>query len=118
MNFICAFLLLHMEEASAFWTLCYIIDDHMAGYYMKGMQAVQVDQLLLTQLVEEKLPELFTYLTNEGVMLQSCTVRWLLCIFVGVCPTETTARIWDLFLRDGRDTLIAVSYGLLASMQV
>ena len=42
MNFICAFLLLHMEENSAFWTLCYIIDDHMSGYYMKGMQAVQV----------------------------------------------------------------------------
>ena len=49
-------------------------------------------------------------------MLQSVTVRWLLCIFVGVCPTETTARIWDLFLRDGRDTLFVLSYGLLKSM--
>ena len=39
MNFICAFLLLHMEETAAFWTLCYIIDEHMVGYYRKGMQA-------------------------------------------------------------------------------
>ena len=89
-----------------------------------------MDQLLLTQLVEEKLPELFQYLTSEGVMLQSCTVRWLLCIFVGVCPTETTARSLTLTLtltligwacaprrpRRGRDTATSVCASVSLSL--
>merc|ERR1712196_171610 len=33
MNFLAAFLLLHMEEESAFWTLVCIIEKHLKGYF-------------------------------------------------------------------------------------
>ena len=46
MNFLCAFLLLYMDERSAFWALSRVVEDRMAGYYKKGMVMVQVHPFL------------------------------------------------------------------------
>lgn len=36
-----------------------------------------------------------------------------MCVFIGVVPPETTARIWDCFLQDGRDVLFRCTVALL-----
>eukprot|EP00658_Telonema_sp_P-2_P032497 TRINITY_DN24052_c0_g1_i4.p1 TRINITY_DN24052_c0_g1~~TRINITY_DN24052_c0_g1_i4.p1 ORF type:complete len:440 (+),score=41.07 TRINITY_DN24052_c0_g1_i4:177-1496(+) len=36
-----------------------------------------------------------------------------MCLFIGVVPAETTARIWDCFMQDGRDVIFRATVGLL-----
>lgn len=113
MNFLCAFLLLYMDEQSAFWCLSRIIEDRMAGYYIRGMVQVQVDQMLLSLVIEEQLPELHNHLAALEVALCTITMRWFMCLFIGIVPPETTARIWDCFLQDGRDVIFRCTVALL-----
>ena len=38
MNFLAAFLLIHMEEESAFWTLVCIVEKFLKGYFTENMK--------------------------------------------------------------------------------
>lgn len=76
MNFLVGFLLLYMDERSAFWCLSRICNDRMAGYYMKGMIQAQVDQMILSLLIEDLLPQLHQHFEYFDVSLSTITMRW------------------------------------------
>lgn len=42
MNYLAAWSLFFMEEEDAFWLLCTIVEDFVAGYYSKNMISIQV----------------------------------------------------------------------------
>jgi len=115
MNFIAAFLLLRMDEEGAFWTMVMLLGErrYMAGYYQADMVECQVDQLILGDLVAENLPLLYRHLENLDIAFNTLSMRWFLCLFISVLPTETTMRVWDIFMREGRVVLFQISIAVL-----
>ena len=48
-----------MEEEDTFWMVCAIIEDILpTSYFSSSLLGVQADQLVLSQLIAEHLPEL------------------------------------------------------------
>jgi len=115
MNFITAFLLLRMDEEGAFWTLAMVLGEpkYMKGYYQADMVECQVDQLLLADLLQTQLPSLHRHLEDLEIQFNTLAMRWFLVLFISVLPTESTMRVWDIFLREGRSLLFRVALAVL-----
>ncbi|KAG6475907.1 hypothetical protein ZIOFF_065137 [Zingiber officinale] len=106
MNFFAGLLLLLMPEENAFWTLASIIDGYFDGYYSKELFDSQVDQLVLEDLVREKLPALVNHLEHLGVQVAWITGPWFLSVFVNILPWESVLRVWDVLIFDGNRVML------------
>ena len=58
--------------------------------------------MLLADLVQKALPKLYQHLMDLDIAFNTLSMRWFLCIYISVLPSETTMRVWDLFLREGK----------------
>eukprot|EP00658_Telonema_sp_P-2_P057954 TRINITY_DN4636_c0_g1_i2.p1 TRINITY_DN4636_c0_g1~~TRINITY_DN4636_c0_g1_i2.p1 ORF type:complete len:648 (-),score=143.21 TRINITY_DN4636_c0_g1_i2:282-2225(-) len=116
MNFLAAWLLLKMEEESAFWTLDAIISRILEGFYSHDMMQCQLNQLLLQDLMTELQPVLAEHLLQIGIKTTTFAMRWFLCLYIGILPSDTTLRVWDLIMCHGRPVLFRVALTLLARM--
>ena len=103
-NRIAAIALLFMNEEDAFWLLVYIIEHLMPPeYYSRDKQLIgaQVDQEVLKELLQEKLPRLGNHFSSHGVDAGVFSLNWFLCVFVDNIPVKTYLHIWDSFLFEG-----------------
>ena len=113
MNFVAGLFLLIMtsgaggdsdaSEMSGLESECYWCFDALCGkvlkrYYTEDILEVQVDQLVLQQLLEEKFPTVATQMDNLGVSLACVSSSWLLCCFANALPWTTLLRTWDVLL--------------------
>jgi hypothetical protein len=117
MNFICAMLLLFMDEEDAFWLLCCVVEELTffdgVYYYQADLAGVRIDQYVFSYLVEETLPKCHQRLQQLNVAIEPLTINWFLCLFVNSVPLETTLRIWDAFFLEGTRTLFRAGLALL-----
>nr|CAH8874110.1 unnamed protein product [Trichobilharzia regenti]CAH8874112.1 unnamed protein product [Trichobilharzia regenti] len=116
MGLIAANLLLCLEEETAFWMMCSIVEDLLPPSYFSSVSllGVQADQLVLNHLLPFYLPELDNLLKEYKISLPLVTLQWFLTLFSSVCPTALTFRIWDLLFYDGSVVLFRISLALLA----
>lgn len=99
MNRLAATALLVLPENEAFWCLVAIIQGIMPkDYYLKPWLA-QVDCSVLSELMEEKMPNLHRHLYQKETQLTVFT--WFFTIFVDAFRPELMLRIWDCFLLEG-----------------
>ena len=67
MNFLCAFLLVFMEEENAFWSLCCIVEQLLPDYFTYDVLGSLIDCAVFEELVAELCPKIADYL--EGLPL-------------------------------------------------
>jgi Ca2+-binding EF-hand superfamily protein len=108
MGFVAGILLLFMEEEDAFWTLECIVNDILANYYDSYLGGLQVDSKLVDYYVMQYFPDLKIHLEKIQASPAINCMKWFLCIYVGIFPTQVTLRIWDSLFCSGRDVLIKV----------
>ncbi|GAA48514.1 small G protein signaling modulator 3 homolog [Clonorchis sinensis] len=115
MGLIAANLLLCMEEETAFWMMCSIIEDLLPPSYYSSISllGVQADQAVLCHLLPRYLPEVDSLLKDHGIELSLITLQWFLTLYASVCPTPVTFRIWDLFFYEGSVVLFRIALALL-----
>jgi hypothetical protein len=117
MNFICALLLLFMDEQNAFWTLVAIVDQLTSFdglfYYQQDLAGVRIDQYVFGHLLKENLPKIHQKLEDLNMSIEPLSVNWFLCLFVNCVPLETTLRIWDVFFFEGTRMLFRAGLALL-----
>ena len=118
MNFIAAQLLEHsLTESAAFWTLCAVTQDILAGYFTPTMASVNQDGAMLASLAERRLPGLPARLSASGFPLQVLVTPWLLTAFANSLPPAPLARLWDMLLLERKRTcLFALSLHLLSNI--
>ncbi|KAK4473334.1 hypothetical protein MN116_004496 [Schistosoma mekongi] len=114
MNFIAAVALLFLKKEDAFWCLIAILERFLPEkYFHSGLIDAQVDQLVLKEIVNEKLPLLSNHLKRLGIDISAVTLNWFLAIFYDSVPFETLIRIWDVFLLEGSETLFRFAVAIL-----
>jgi len=119
-NRLVAIALLFMAEEDAFWCLVYIIEHLMPSeYYSRDKQLIgaRVDQEVLKELLNEKLPKLSQHFTKHGVDPALFTLNWFLCVFVDTVPVKTYLHIWDAFLFEGSKVLFRYAIAIFKYME-
>ncbi|EFA78750.1 hypothetical protein PPL_08211 [Heterostelium album PN500] len=114
MNFIVGYLLLHMSEHEAYWTLVSIIEDILPSeYFTSTMIDLSVDvRFVFDEILQKKLPKLHKHFTTLNLSLPLIMTQWFLCIMATATPTETTFRIWDVFFAEGSKVLFRFAVAL------
>ncbi|EGW31974.1 uncharacterized protein SPAPADRAFT_152259 [Spathaspora passalidarum NRRL Y-27907] len=127
LNFLAGLLLLFMEEERAFWMLVILTERIIPKVHSADLEGVHTDQGVLMLCVKEYIPQLWSILgtTFEGERLSDdqilsklppvtlVTSSWFMSLFVGIMPTETTLRIWDILWCEGSKTVFRFSLTIL-----
>jgi hypothetical protein len=71
-------------------------------YYSPTLTGLRVEQILVRNLVKQKLPRLDKFLTARGIDLSLVSIQWLVTLFAGVLPPIMLYRVWDVMLVKGR----------------
>ncbi|CAN8004479.1 unnamed protein product [Ixodes hexagonus] len=119
LNRLAAIALLFMSEEDAFWCLVTVVEYIMPrDYYSRTLEASQVDQRVLKDLMIEKLPRLYAHLESNKVDLSLFTFNWFLTVFVDTIPAETYLYIWDVFLYEGNKVLFRFALAIFKICEV
>lgn len=114
LNFLAGAMLLFMEEESAFWMMCHVVEKVLPpDYYTKTMIGTYVDQFVLAYLIKTTLPKLHVLLQSFEMQLPVVAVEWFMCLFVNTLRPEVAFRVWDIFLNEGAKTLFRIAMALL-----
>ncbi|XP_015794769.1 TBC1 domain family member 2B [Tetranychus urticae] len=112
MNRLAAVALLFMPEEDAFWTLVAIIENIMPpDYFTANLLGAHVDQFVLRELLNEKMPNLGAHLEKHHIELS--LFSWFLTCFVDNVPSNIYLRIWDVFLYEGNKVLFRFALAFL-----
>ena len=122
LNYVAAFVLLHMpepeQEEHAFWLFARLVDGVLgADCYGPDLGGLRVTQQALGRLLASKLPRLAGHLAALGGDVGLLSTEWLLCAFVLTLPADTAARVWDSLLLEGPKVLLRVALALLSRAQ-
>ncbi|XP_050403862.1 TBC1 domain family member 2B isoform X1 [Patella vulgata] len=114
LNRLVAIALLFLTEEESFWCLVAIVDHIMPkDYYTKTLAAAQADQRVLKDLIQEKLPKLYSHFETYDVDLSLFTFNWFLTVFVDNIPPDTFLKVWDSFLYEGSKVMFRFAIAFL-----
>ncbi|KAI5305406.1 palmitoyltransferase swf1 [Ascosphaera pollenicola] len=134
LNFIAGMLLLLLPEEKAFWMLHIITSRYLPATHEINLEGADVDLWILMVLLREQMPAVYAKIadtspsTNRSkppVMEESADLpvitlgltNWLMSIFIGSLPWETTLRVWDIFFYEGSRTFFRVGLGIFKSCE-
>lgn len=127
LNFIAGLLLLFLSEEKAFWMLHIITSDLLPGTHEISLEGANVDLWILMVLLKETMPGIYAKLlsasgTNTKASPMTVDTRlpditlgltnWLMSLFIGSLPLETTLRVWDCFFYEGSKSFFRVSLAI------
>ncbi|KEG12542.1 putative GTPase activator protein [Trypanosoma grayi] len=96
-NYLVAFILLVLDdEESTFWLMCHLLENLLPNdLYSESLIGTRVDQLVLQELVQERLPRLALHFSKVRFEAGTLVSAWVMVLFVTVFPVETVLRVWD-----------------------
>eukprot|EP00301_Raphidiophrys_heterophryoidea_P005814 c12401_g1_i4.p1 GENE.c12401_g1_i4~~c12401_g1_i4.p1 ORF type:complete len:406 (+),score=103.63 c12401_g1_i4:369-1586(+) len=114
MSYLSAFLLLFMDDFSAF--VCFVtLINSPCFHILYHMNQDLVLRLLeaFDLLLQESLPEIHAHLHNLNVQTEMFLLEWFMTLYSRVFPLETAARIWDLYMLYRDPILFRTAFGIL-----
>ncbi|KAL2369500.1 hypothetical protein RJ035_001601 [Blastomyces gilchristii] len=134
LNFIAGMLLLFMPEEKAFWMLDIITSSYLPGTHEISLEGANIDLWILMVVLKDSMPAVYTKVAsttpttpkskpppiNTKTRLPDITLgltSWLMSLFIGSLPLETTLRIWDVFFYEGSRTFFRVALAIFKSSE-
>ncbi|KAL2702561.1 hypothetical protein AAEP93_006859 [Penicillium crustosum] len=135
LNFITGMLLLFLPEEKAFWMLHIIAADYLPGTHEISLEGANIDLWILMVLLRDSMPGIYSKIaamggtpSGRGKMppltvnsrLPDITLgltNWLMSVFIGSLPLETTLRVWDVFFYEGSKTFFRVSLAIFKACE-
>ncbi|XP_064615398.1 growth hormone-regulated TBC protein 1-A-like [Liolophura sinensis] len=114
LNFITGMLLLIVrDDEKVFWLMDTLINNILPDYYAPDMLVLQAEQEVLGKLVKWKVPAVYAHMESQGVSWTLVGMKWFICLYADVLPTETVLRIWDCLFFEGSKILFRVAVALI-----
>ena len=134
LNFITGMLLLFLPEEKAFWMLHIITSVYLPGTHEISLEGANIDLWILMVLLRDSMPGVYAKISSMGgtpsgrktppltvnSRLPDITLgltNWLMSVFIGTLPLETTLRVWDIFFYEGSKTFFRVSLALFKACE-
>ncbi|KAG7453581.1 hypothetical protein JOB18_039767 [Solea senegalensis] len=76
------------------------------GYMLKYFAAFEV-------FFEENLPQLFSHFQMSNLTPDLYLIDWIFTLFSKSLPLDVACRVWDVFCRDGEESLFRAGLGIL-----
>ena len=102
MAFICALLLIYMDEERAFFMMHTLIKKYdLEGIYLPGFRDLKKKFFVLLNLEKKFLPKCYKILVRDEVYPGSYASEWFICLFARNLDFNILVRIFDTFLFEG-----------------
>ncbi|XP_041762951.1 TBC1 domain family member 1 isoform X2 [Anopheles merus] len=114
LGFICAVLLLHLEEADAFELLKHLMfRRQLRAKYLPDMRQFQLQLYQLERLLKDHIPELFQWFNQHDISPTLYAAPWILTVFSSHFPLGFVVRVFDLIFLDSFDVFFRCAIALL-----
>ncbi|KAE8356506.1 rab-GTPase-TBC domain-containing protein [Aspergillus coremiiformis] len=132
LNFITGLLLLFLPEEKAFWMLHIITSVYLPGTHEISLEGANIDLWILMVLLKDSTPLVYNKITGSAPgksktppltvdsRLPDITLgltNWLMSLFIGTLPLETTLRVWDVFFYEGSKTFFRASLAIFKACE-
>lgn len=135
LNFITGMLLLFLPEEKAFWMLHIVTSVYLPGTHEISLEGANIDLWILMVLLRDTMPGIYAKIASMGgtppprgktppltvnSRLPDITLgltNWLMSVFIGTLPLETTLRVWDIFFYEGSKTFFRVSLAIFKACE-
>jgi len=115
MNYIAALLILHLDcEEDAFWALIYIMNDlGWRGVYTDETPKLMEALARLDHSLKIVHPDVHFHLEKEHAALSVAFSSAFITLYVSDLTVDVSKRIFELFLLDGEDVMLAILMRML-----
>ncbi|XP_058821859.1 TBC1 domain family member 1 isoform X2 [Topomyia yanbarensis] len=114
LGFICAVLLLHLEEADAFDMLKHLMfKRQLRAKYLPDMKQFQLQLYQLSRLLKDHIPELYDWFDQHDISPTLYAAPWILTVFSSHFPLGFVARVFDLLFLESFDVIFRCAISLL-----
>lgn len=130
LNFITGLFLLFLPEEKAFWMLHIVTSVYLPSTHEISLEGANIDLWILMVLLKDSLPNVYNKIADTGgkksaplsvnSRLPDITLgltNWLMSVFIGTLPLETTLRVWDTFFYEGSKTFFRVSMAIFKACE-
>ncbi|XP_057704682.1 TBC1 domain family member 12-like isoform X2 [Corythoichthys intestinalis] len=118
MSFIAAVLILNMEEADAFVTFANLLNKPCQMAFFRVDHHLMLKYFAVFEVFfEENLPRLFNHFRTNKFTPDLYLIDWIFTLYSKSLPLDVACRVWDVFCRDGEESLFRTGLGILRLFQ-
>ncbi|XP_062257294.1 TBC1 domain family member 12-like [Platichthys flesus] len=114
MSFIAAVLILNLEEAEAFITFANLLNKPCQMAFFRVDHELMLKYFAAFEVFfEENLPRLFSHFQLNSLTPDLYLIDWIFTLYSKSLPLDVACRVWDVFCRDGEESLFRTGLGIL-----
>ncbi|KAM9364712.1 TBC1 domain family member 12 [Pholidichthys leucotaenia] len=114
MSFIAAVLILNLEEAEAFITFSNLLNKPCQMAFFRVDHDLMLKYFAAFEVFfEENLPSLFNHFQTSSLTPDLYLIDWIFTLYSKSLPLDVACRVWDVFCRDGEESLFRTGLGIL-----
>ncbi|XP_034040678.1 TBC1 domain family member 12 [Thalassophryne amazonica] len=114
MSFIAAVLILNLEEAEAFITFANLLNKPCQIAFFRVDHELMLKYFSVFEVFfEENLPRLFGHFQTNSLTPDLYLIDWIFTLYSKSLPLDVACRVWDVFCRDGEESLFRTGLGIL-----
>uniref|UniRef100_UPI0037E81E8B TBC1 domain family member 12-like n=1 Tax=Semicossyphus pulcher TaxID=241346 RepID=UPI0037E81E8B len=114
MSFIAAVLILNLEEAEAFITFANLLNKPCQMAFFRVDHDLMLKYFAAFEVFfEENLPRLFSHFQTNNLTPDLYLIDWIFTLYSKSLPLDVACRVWDVFCRDGEESLFRTGLGIL-----
>ncbi|XP_005743636.1 TBC1 domain family member 12-like [Pundamilia nyererei] len=114
MSFIAAVLILNLEEAEAFITFANLLNKPCQMAFFRVDHELMLKYFAAFEIFfEENLPRLFSHFQTNSLTPDLYLIDWIFTLYSKSLPLDVACRVWDVFCRDGEESLFRTGLGIL-----
>ncbi|XP_061692410.1 TBC1 domain family member 12-like [Syngnathoides biaculeatus] len=118
MSFIAAVLILNLEEADAFVTFANLLNKPCQMAFFRVDHDLMLKYFATFEVFfEENLPRLFVHFKTNKLTPDLYLIDWIFTLYSKSLPLDVACRVWDVFCRDGEESLFRTGLGILRLFQ-
>lgn len=112
--FVAGLLLMQMPEEDAFAVFVRVMQKYgLRELYKPSMARIELCIYQLECMIQDKDPSLYQHFQAHGMFASTFATPWFLSLFATSLPLSLSCRVLDLFLLEGMNSIMSLSYAMM-----